>query len=204
MLKMSGSAGYWLSEDLREVFERRVKLKKYENINGSTQLVSDQRVAGDHHSAESSAQKFGPRTSWLFEYEVKTVGVANNGVVSSVFHCSPIASTSRMTVWMVATELAFSRMNSFSSSIRVLSHSSTALVWTTWKDWSAISASCAGDAGMSISLITSETRREAAFGSTSERTSEIRRETAFGFGVRATMLRISGDMMGVGSGLREC
>lgn len=40
---------------MREVFVRRVRLKKYENMSGSTQLVSDQRVAGDHHSAERSA-----------------------------------------------------------------------------------------------------------------------------------------------------
>ena len=98
MLKMRGSAGYWRSDDLREVFERRVRLKKYEKTSGSTQLVRDQSVAGAHHSAVRSAHPLGPRTSWLLEYELSAAGMANKAVESSVFHCSPTASTSKMMV----------------------------------------------------------------------------------------------------------
>jgi hypothetical protein len=116
------------------VLERRVRLKKYANIRGRTQLVKDQSVAGAHHSAESSAHPFGPLTSWLCEYELKIVGMANRAVVSRVLHCSPTASTSRMIVCMVATELAFSLTYSFNSSICVLSHNSVALSLTTWND----------------------------------------------------------------------
>ena len=98
MLKIRGSAGYWLSDDLRDVFVRRVKLKKYEKTRGSTQLVSDQSVAGAHQPAVSNAHPFGPMTCGLSEYELKAGGVANMAVVSRVFHCSPTASISRMMV----------------------------------------------------------------------------------------------------------
>lgn len=98
MLKIRGSAGYWRSSDLREVFERRVRLKKYEKKSGRTQLVSDQRVAGAHQSAVRSAQPLGPLISWLLEYEASAAGVANRGVVPSVFHWSPTASMSRIIV----------------------------------------------------------------------------------------------------------
>lgn len=199
MLKMRGSAGYWRSSDRRAVFERRVRLKKYEKTSGNTQLVRDQRVAGAHHSAVKSAHPLGPRTCSLVEYELSAGGIANKAVVSRVFHCSPTASTSRMMVWMVATELAFSRINSLSSSMRVLSHSSVALLLTIWNDWSATSASCAGDAGISTWGTASETRRVTDLGvrvRTGLRSRAVLRSTAL---LRSTTGLRCGASAGVGA-----